>query len=181
MFDSKNGKYYARSEHIVFSIRKLPFISYNDPLQVCRFGQSILFGEWKILFRTRPAEFPFVRFDEWKIICSIWHTVLSIRKLPLSSYNDPLQVCRFGRFVLFGELKILFRTRQVEFPFLRFNEWKILCSIWNIVLSIRKLHLISNNDPLQAFLFGRLVRFGERIILFTTWQVEFISDNCILL
>ena len=59
---------------------------------------------------------------------------------------------------------IVFTTRQVEFQFVRFHEWKILCSIRNIVFSIGKLHLVSNNDPLQVCRFGRFVR----IILFTT-------------
>ena len=136
-------------------------------------------GEWKILFTTRQVEFRFVRFvrfDEWKILCSIWHIVFSIRKLHLISDNDPLQACRFGRFVLFGEWKILFTTRQVEFRFVRFvrfDEWKILCSIWHIVFSIRKLHLINDNDPLQACRFGRFVLFVEWKILLTTRQVEF--------
>ena len=166
---------------VEFSIRQLHLIIESDPLQVCRFSRLVLFGEWKILFTTRQVEFRFVRFDEWKILCSIWHIVFSIRKLHLISDKDPLQACRFGRFVLFGEWKILFTTRQVEFRFVRFDEWKILCSMWHIVFSIRKLHLISNNDPLQVCRFGRFVRFSERINLFTTWQIEFPSDNCILL
>ena len=33
----------------------------------------------------------------------------------------------------------------------------------------------NDNDPLQAC---RFVRFGERISLFTTWQVGFPTDNC---
>ena len=49
----------------------------------------------------------------------------------------------------------------------------------DIVFSIRKLHLISNNDPLKVYRFGRFVRFSERIILFTTWQDP--SDNCIFI
>ena len=122
-------------------------ISESDPLQVCRFSRFVLFGERKMVFTTRQEEFRLVRFDEWKILRSIWHIVFSIWKLHLISDNEPLQVCRFGRFVLFEEWKISFTTWQVEFRFVRFDEWKILCSIWYIVLTIQKLHLINDNDP----------------------------------
>ena len=89
-------------------------------------------------------------------ICSIWRiekflddatSSVFYPTIHLISESDPLQVCRFSRFVLFGEWKMLFTTRQVEFRFVWFDEWKILCSIWHIVLSIRKLHLINDNDP----------------------------------
>ena len=105
----------------------------------------------------------------------------SIPQLHLIIESDPFQVCRFSRLVLFGEWTILLTTRQEEFPFVRFDEWEILCSIWHIGFSIRKLHLIIDNDPLQVCRFGRFVRFSERIIFFTTLQVEFPPDNCILL
>ena len=78
-------------------------------------------------------------------------------------------------------MEILSTTRQVEFLFVRLHEWKILCWILHTVFPIRKLHIIKDNHPLQACPFGWFVLFGERITLFTTWQVEIPSDNCILL
>ena len=80
-------------------------------------------------------------------ICSIWRIKkFSIRQLHLISGSDPLKVCRFSPFVQFCELKILFTTYHVEFRFIRFNEWKILRWIRHILFSIRKLHLISENE-----------------------------------
>ena len=38
----------------------IDLISESDPLQVCRFSRFVLFGEWKMLFMTRPVEFRFV-------------------------------------------------------------------------------------------------------------------------
>ena len=83
---------------VEFSIRQLHLISDSDPLQVCQFSRFVQFCELKILFKTYHVEFRFVRFNEWKILHWIRHTVFSIRKLHLISDNDPLQVCRFGRF-----------------------------------------------------------------------------------
>ena len=128
---------------------------------------------WKLVYFINSFYLANGEFFRQQVEFSIW-------QLHLISESDPLQACRFGRFVLFGEWKFLFMTRQVEFQFVRFDEWKILCSIWHIVFFIRKLHLISNNDPLQVSRFGRFVSFVERIILFTTWQVEFPSYTCIL-
>ena len=45
------------------------------------------------------------------------------------------------------------------------------------MLSIRRLHLINDNDPCKFVDLGRFVRFGEGIILSTTCRVEFPSDN----
>ena len=84
-----------------------------------------------------------------------------------------MQVFRFSRFVLFGEWKMLLTTRQEDFRFVLFDEWKILCSIRHIVFSIRKLHLVSDNAPLQVCRSGRFVLFDEWKIWFTTWQLEF--------
>ena len=72
-------------------------------------------------------------------ICSIWRIEKFLDDPPsrvfyptiasISLVSDPLQACRFSRFVLFGEWEILFGTRQVEFRLVRFDEWKLLCSI----------------------------------------------------
>ena len=130
-----------------FSIRQFILLVRVTPCKFVDSADLFYAANKKRLFTTRQVEFRFVRLDECKILCPIWHIVFSIRKLHLISDNDPLQVCRFDRFVLFDEWKISFTTWQVESRFVRFDERKILCSIWHIVLCIRKLHLINDNDP----------------------------------
>ena len=71
-------------------------------------------------------------------------------------------------------LDLTFTTRQVEFRFVRFDKWKILCSIWHIVFSIRKLHLIIQKWPLASLSIRpiRSIRRMENFIYDPTSRVS---------
>ena len=58
LFDSTNGKYYARSDILCSPSENCISLVTNDPLQCCRFGRFVRFGEWIILFTTSQVEFP---------------------------------------------------------------------------------------------------------------------------
>ena len=75
----------------------------------------------------------------------------------------PLQVCRFNWLILFSEWKnfIYYPSRRVLICSIRRME-NIMLNLTYCVLHPKiASHYISDNDPLQAFRFGRFLLFGE--------------------
>ena len=119
------------SRHALFYINSSLFIhKLRDNYHPCPILSTRFYRKKKTKQNKTEVLFDrFVLFGEQRYFWTIRQVEFSIRQLHLISESDPLQVCRFSGFVLLGEWKILFTIRQVEFRFVRFDAWKILCSI----------------------------------------------------